>query len=87
MAIEGRRPKECFDRFRTHIAQLIAGTLPIEAPVRVDVQDDRARLAFFQGSPTTVELDSSQKIMLIKQLLDGLSVDELKNLGLKHDED
>ncbi len=53
MPIFGRNPGECFERFREHVASLVAATLPTQEPVAVsavEASDGRATLAFRRGA-------------------------------------
>lgn len=50
MPITGRTPKECFKRFRDHVAELAAAAICGTAHVAAVVKDDRATIGFFRGS-------------------------------------
>lgn len=49
MPIEGRRPEECFEQFREHVAKLVTQVVPTQCPVRLDAHTkypDRRLLRF-----------------------------------------
>ena len=59
MPIEGRTPKECFDAFRDHLAELLASTVSRRYPLRavaVEGRGDRRLLGFWQGELVAIPI-------------------------------
>jgi hypothetical protein len=58
MPIVESTPKKCFERFRKHLAKLVAATVTAERPLLVHEGDTRITLSFREGKPVAVPIDT-----------------------------
>ena len=54
MGILGGSAEECYDKFRAHVAAVMAATLRSSVPLCIQKANGKATLSFVQGGPTTV---------------------------------